>query len=654
MLGVLATLLVTLGCVGVGKAIAGRWMATLDPAARFGLGGLVGLGTLGTLTFVLGYLPGGLNWGVFVVGLYALTGLGLLARDRAELKMGKPEGLNLLFPLAIAVFSLFVLVSVLAPSLMEDWDTLAYHLAVPKQWIAAGHMFQIPSTSHSAFPEVIDDLYVWGLTWGDQYGAKAFSLSFFLVGIIAIFGLSRKQYGSKAGWWAALSFASVPAVLWEAGTGYIDVGNGLYSGLGLALCALAFAKEEDRSLSILGAILLGFGAASKYTGLETIFIAAFLLLVMGALRKQAASGFRAAVLVALVAGVIASPWYIRNVVNTGNPVYPFKYETLGGKDWDQRRAEAYANEQQSFGVGQKGKGKDPMAIGHGVLGLAYQPGRYVNPGQQAGLGMPTGAVGISILAALVLWPLSGRRRRFESFLLAGIGITLFAWYLVVSEQSRYIIGVAPPLAILLGGAVVELTLGQLAAGLTVLQALYSLWLFQSSRFSDQIQVVTGKISAADYQARGIPFYGPAQAINGLKPGKVAMYDDVFGFLLDVPYMWANPGHSTIIPYDSMRNGDDYVREMKRLGFTHAYIDTASVVWPVRKDLDAWLDAMALDPETLQTLRVNPESAAWTPQERDAKFADWQAKWQVLLADAVATHKMTVVQAFPRGVLFKFE
>jgi hypothetical protein len=502
-------------------------------------------------------------------------------------------------------------------------------------------MYSVPSLHHSNFPDVVDDLYVWGLTWGGQSGAKAFSVGYLLLGVVAIFGFARGRYGEKAGWWAALAFATVPVIAWESGTGYIDVAHGLFAGLGLAFAALAITGEAGSVL--LAGVFLGFAAASKYTGLETIFIAAFLLLLFAAFRKRAAEGFKQAVTVAVLAGVIAAPWYVRNVMWVQNPVYPFLYERFGGANWDQRRADIYRNQQQDFGVGRTDHGRDPLAFGAAVLGLEYQPGRYVDPGETAGLGNPMGAVGVAILAALILWAASGRRRRFEAAILASAGLTFFLWYFL-SQQSRYVTSLAPGAAILLGGAIATLRLGPVLAGLTALQALYSIWLFQSGRFSDQIQVVLGKVSATDYQTSRIPFFAASQQMNQtVGTGKVALYDEVFGYLLDVPYMWANPGHSTIIPYDGMKNGEDFVREMKRLGFTHAYISLSPIVKDP-KFAKPWLATMGLDHG------VEPLSA----DVAKAHFDNWQTKWEILLADAVAKGQMHMVAPFRSGILFKFE
>src|SRR6185295_13803103 len=106
--------------------------------------------------------------------------------------------------------------------------------------------------------------------------------------------------------------------------------------------------------------------------------------IVGIKRKEPGKGFSSALLVGVIAMAIACPWYIKNVVNTGNPVYPFFYSKLGGKNFSAPQAEQYSREQASFGVGTQDGHHDFTQIGHAVLGLGYQPGRFINPAQTFG------------------------------------------------------------------------------------------------------------------------------------------------------------------------------------------------------------------------------------------------------------------------------
>ncbi len=640
MVGLLITLVFTAGAIGAGLLIFRPLLRSLDPALRLGVANLLGLGVAGFATLPIGLIPGGLRWGIWLIALFAVAGLYCLYQEREALKLKPPTGPWLLISLGVGLAALMALVGVLTPSDMNEWDSLAYHLAVPKLWIESGQIEFIPYIHHSNFPFAVDNLYIWGLQWGGQSGAKAFQFAFYLAGMAAVFGITRQRYNQSAAWWSLLLYATVPAAMWEAGTAYIDLAHGLYAGFGILFAAL-WLSEQEKNFLWLAALMLGFAAASKYTGLQTIFAVGLVLLVGGLAAKQ--KGFSAALLVGIVATAMATPWLIRNQLNVANPVYPFFYEQLGSKNWDQPRAAAYKNEQQTFGVGRTDSGRDPLAAGHALLGLAYQPGRYVNPGQHLGLGSPLGAVGVAVVVAMMLWLLSGRIRRFEGACLAAVLISAGMWFFL-SQQSRYILTWCIPLAVLGGGAVVRLVVGHAMAAVIAVQAVVTLYLGSNMRLSPQLPVALGSVSAEDYQKKSIPFYESAQFINDLgktEKVNVALYDEVFGYLLDVPYFWANPGHSTVIPYDKMSGGEDFVREMKALGITHVYLSTSSVVQPDRQFLQRWLGSMGLS-----------EEERLTDEERQARLADWQSKWQILLADAVNQKLLMPVQPFRGGILFK--
>src|SRR5262249_48606283 len=44
----------------------------------------------------------------------------------------------------------------------------------------------------------------------------------------------------------------------------------------------------------------------------------------------------------LLALALLSPWYVRNLVDTGNPLYPFGQSVFAGRNWS-READAYLN-----------------------------------------------------------------------------------------------------------------------------------------------------------------------------------------------------------------------------------------------------------------------------------------------------------------------
>ena len=627
----------------------------LDGSLLYGLSGLIALGGLGTLFLFVGLLS---TKAIPIVALLllalALIGTSVpkeIAGTIVSFRQNGPRKTEWLFVIALKLCAILAFIGVLAPPDTLEWDSLAYHLAVPKLWLAQGHISYIPYIHQSNFPGAFDYLYLFGLSAGYP-GAKAFVLAAATFGGFAIFGLTRQLYGRKAAWWASLAFSTVPVLLWLSGTAYIDVPNGLCAGIAIALAAL-YCKTLDKKHLMLAAVMLGLATASKYTGLQTIGAVGLILLLTGIKRKESGEYFKSAVVVGIVALVIACPWYIKNELWAGNPVYPFFYSKLGGRNFSAPQAEEYTREQSSFGVGTNDLTghHDFSQLGAAIFGLGYQPGRYINPAQQAGGGFPTGAVGATVLCALVAWAFSGRNRAFEMFSLAGIGVSLLLWFFL-SQQSRYIVTLTIPLSVMLGGGVVRLRGGPWLAAIAALQGVYSFALIGSQVTWRQLPVVFGQISQADYQQKGIAFYDAAQFINQTVPqtGRVALYDEVFGDLLNVPYYWANPGHCNLLPYSSMRDGHDYVEALRNLKdndgnpmpISYVYINLSPSVHDPELS-SAWIAAMGL----------NGRPQPWPPEiVRKYDLNGFEQHFVPLIADAVAHKDLRFVQAIHSGILFQ--
>jgi hypothetical protein len=654
MIGLIATLLFSIGAAGVGRFALRRLLTDLDPALAFGISGLGGLALLGMLTFPIALAPGGTLWGVYVVGACSLAGFWPLFTHRPSVSM--PAGFRALILLGAILAALCAVVPVLAPSDSLDWDTLAYHLAVPKMWIQDGHMHYISFIHQSNFPLTVDGLYIWGLDWGGEAGAKAFSLCFAIYGAFALFGFGRARYGENGGWWSLLAYVAVPMVAWEAGTGYVDVSNGLFVGLGILFAASYAARPEDRRPMWLAAIFLGFAAGSKYTGLQTIAAVSAVLIGLRVLaprfRPHVAQlpSIRGVALVALIAFGISSPWYLRNIVNTGNPVFPFFYSIFKGKNWDTFSDKIYKDQQQTFGAGRAIQTSDhnyldgplePARIGHAILGLAYQPGRYADPAPTSGFGFPFVSLGAVAISGLLVWLISGRLGRFEAVASGTVLLSLAMWF-VLSEQSRYILGLAFPLCVLAGGGVIRFRIGPLLAGAMVLQLLASLYVLTrfGDEFQEKLRVVLGGESADDYQRHRVGFYAPAQDLNTLaQGGRVALYDEVFGYFLDVPYFWANPGHSTEMGYEQMQDDSQLLDSYRRLGITYVYINLGETFGSNKDALTQWMQASGLLGVVIPY------------KDREQKMKDPQDKYKVLLAEAVADHKLTEVKNYGNRFIF---
>jgi hypothetical protein len=425
---------------------------------------------------------------------------------------------------------------------------------------------------------------------------------------------------------AAALFLSVPQVAWEATTAYIDLGTTLFQFLALyALVngvtqapsaqhaarstqhAAGTTTGQNRFSSIVASLratpspraacrvpraafalagaMSGWAMGTKYTALIPF---GFLLLAAGvwawsAARREgrAAPPVRAWCLLALLGVAVASPWYIRNVLWTHNPVYPFFYRWFPASvNWTREAEDAYRMEQRSFG------------IGHTPADLVMAPWQTAMEGaafftvwsKKAGpdtlpryAGTVLGSVGIALLGLLPLWPFAARVNRRAAWLLAYVGANALAWFWL-TQQTRYLLPILAPGSVAAVAVLTALPHGflRVAAGcFTAVSLLVNVVATQRLTIAPAVPVVLGQESQDAYLSRTLPDLYPAlQFVNMLpKDSRVAFLQEVRGFYADRDYFWANPLQHNLIPYESFADGAAMVKFMReRLRITHVLIN----------------------------------------------------------------------------------
>ncbi|MCP4415175.1 MAG: phospholipid carrier-dependent glycosyltransferase, partial [Chloroflexi bacterium] len=160
-----------------------------------------------------------------------------------------------------------------------------------------------------------------------------------------------------------LVLISMPMVLNLGAQAYNDLPLAFYQVAALA-ALLRWRQKEQTGWLILSGLLCGLAMGLKYTSFITpLLLAGFVVwhyLQKGNQRLRRLKDFSSAVkkglrpllILTLSTTLVALPWYLKNWVFTGNPIYPFLF---GGHFWDDFRAAAYA------GTG-TGIGFDPIAL----------------------------------------------------------------------------------------------------------------------------------------------------------------------------------------------------------------------------------------------------------------------------------------------------
>jgi hypothetical protein len=212
------------------------------------------------------------------------------------------------------------------------WDSLTYHLPVPALWIQHGGYWQWAAPDawgdYSHYPangELVAAFLL--LPFHGDLLVNLFGVPFLLLGGAAVHGLAT-ELGARG--WNAMAAAALwvfaPPAFAYATTQYVDAPMAAEVLAGW-LFALRFRRTHRPVDGTLAGAAFGLAAGTKHLGLVPLLVAAAAALWL-LLRHRAHVG-RGIAGGALAAAATGGPWYVRNWIETGNPVYPFRV-AMGG------------------------------------------------------------------------------------------------------------------------------------------------------------------------------------------------------------------------------------------------------------------------------------------------------------------------------------
>lgn len=222
----------------------------------------------------------------------------------------------------IIIQSLINLIGALGPEL--SFDSLWYHLTIPKLYLENNHIFHIPGNLlyYSDIPKAIDLFYLLPLSLGNEIGAKLIHFIFGLLCVFVIYKLSTKFVSQKFSLIASLIFYSSLVVGWESITAYVDLGWTFFEIVALYQFLNWIDRKNIKNL-ICFAVIVGLSVCTKIVALNSIIVFSLLILVVGYQSKEKI--FNILRNIALFMGVsiaIPLPWFIFSYINTNNFFYP--------------------------------------------------------------------------------------------------------------------------------------------------------------------------------------------------------------------------------------------------------------------------------------------------------------------------------------------
>lgn len=526
----LACLLGRVALIRLGLADSG-FVSSAAYSTALGLG-LLGLGVFGLQ--LAGLFDG---WALLILLLWVcfvvMNGL-RASRGRILAGKGAASGLRTLAPvekvflaLAFGLLGLALLQSLTPP---WDYDGLMYHLQGPRLFLQKGRLLPIPENWLTFYPFLVEMIFSVGLAWGSDIFARLIHLAYAVLLASAVFAAAERFIGRQYAWLATAILIGIPIFPIWASLAYGDMAWALYEFLALGAVLVwveggqgGESAPDLRPLALAG-VLTGFALGTKYMALGGA--GALGLVVLWHSRR---SGWRKAfaniAAFGLPALLVGSPWYLKNWLWTGNPVYPF-WISPGGETGE--RVSLWLEYMNGFGA--------PRTL----IGYLSLPIRIYT--EHARFGTFLGSIEIpSILFPLALLvPLTRRSPALNA--LAGWTLIRFIVWAAGAQQTRFLLPLFPALSLLSAYVLGELSsrlkgpAGRalprgLGIGMLAIALVYSGLFFVSVK---PLGVLFGSESRSDFLRRQLPVYAMHEFIQESLPeqARVWMLWDGRGYTCD--------------------------------------------------------------------------------------------------------------------------
>lgn len=356
------------------------------------------------------------------------AGLGRL--EAMPLPVGTMEKFSLVAALLLLMAALIL---TLTPEIGKD--ALTYHLAAPKIYLKQHGFTFIPGNIFSNLPFQSEMLYILALFLKGDVLAKGINflaLPMLMVGMVV---MATRKLGSRYPYTGVFIFAMLPTVFELAHMAYAD----LYAALFVLASLYTFLQwQESKELRWIGlcGLFLGFALSTKYSVLILPLLGFLGILVQF---RDAEDGRELVPTIAIFTGamvVVGAPFYLKNLVLTGNPLYPFFYNLFGGRGLDDDLARLFEGLYRHMGMGRQ-------PLDYLLLPVNVSFFAQMNSVRFDGLLSPI---------FLLLLPLLFRGRdRSQHLATCGIFcVTFFLFWAVSSQDIRYLTPILPLLAVFCG------------------------------------------------------------------------------------------------------------------------------------------------------------------------------------------------------------
>ncbi len=210
------------------------------------------------------------------------------------------------------------------------YDALSYHLAVPQKYLANHGFCFLPLNYFSNFPLNLGMLFTLGMSLSGGLLAKLLSWMYAPLTALAVYSFSKSFWEKRIGILSAAILISVPGIMILSTLTSIDLAVTFYSFMSL-YSILYWFKFPQKRWFIFSGIFCGIAIGTKYTAILVSFLTLELILFIHLYfikKKSFLNGLKYCILFAFIVFLCFSPWLIKNIIYTNNPLYPFSYSIL--------------------------------------------------------------------------------------------------------------------------------------------------------------------------------------------------------------------------------------------------------------------------------------------------------------------------------------
>ncbi len=216
-------------------------------------------------------------------------------------------------------------------------DPLTFHLPNVGRWIQSGSLWQIdqflPLIAHGNYPNNGDVVLLSTvLPWHNDFLARFAITGFAVMAAVAVYAIARElRAPAPAAILAGAAVVSVPVV------GLSSIPRAMPDAVLYATfaCGVLFLLRHARTARtsdlLLAGTALGIALGTKWYGVSSVGLLVVLWIGVRLYARRGAIGsvLRDGVLVGGLAALGGAAWLVRNLVESGNPIFPQKIAPLG-------------------------------------------------------------------------------------------------------------------------------------------------------------------------------------------------------------------------------------------------------------------------------------------------------------------------------------